>query len=134
MAEMTMKIESPELTAAINRLADMLAGTQKEAPKVAIPEAPKVAIPTIPVQAVPVAPASPEAPVPATVPIAPTAAPTYSVEQLCEAAGRLMDKGQEAVKQLQGLLAKYQVGRVSNLPAELLGAFATDLRGLGVQI
>lgn len=65
-----------------------------------------------------------------TVPTAPV--PTYTLDQLQAAVGPLI--GQGKAPQLQALLKKYNVSRMPDLKPEQLGAFATDLRGLGAQI
>lgn len=63
----------------------------------------------------------------------PTAAPTaYTIEQLQAAVGPLLTQGKGP--QLQGLLAKYGVQRLPDMPADKMGLFAADLRGLGAQI
>ena len=79
------------------------------------------------------APAAPVAPDPAPAPAAvPTSATTYSLDDIRKAAADLMTAGKTA--DLQALLQKYQVARVSNLAADQLGAFATDLRRMGASI
>ena len=77
-------------------------------------------------------PAPVAAPVTQAIPTAP--APTYTIEQLQTATGVLMDKGPQAMDKLQQLLQKYGVQRVPDLSPEQIGAFATDLRALGVSI
>lgn len=146
----TLTIDSPEL---LNKLAILLGGASTPAtnnnpasvttaqvtatvPTVAeTPTAPvSVAPPISPVPVMPAVPVSTSAPV-SPAPAVPTApAPTYTCEQLQQAAGRLMDRGPDAAPLLKGLLDKYQVGRVSALAPDQMGGFATDLRGLGVQI
>lgn len=71
-------------------------------------------------------PAAPSAPV------APTSAPQYTFDMLFSATAQLMVQGKGA--QLQQLLTKYGVQRLPDLPREQYGAFATDLRALGVRI
>ena len=87
-----------------------------------------VPVATAPIQTVPtVAPAVPSSPA------VPTAAvPTYTMEALQSAVGPLLMQGKGP--QLQGLLAKYGVSRMPDLPEDKHGAFAADLRGMGAQI
>lgn len=125
----------------------------KPAASTSVKPAPSVPV-TVPVQTaatavsptVPVTPtATNAAPAPAMTPpptttntappqsTAPTAAaPTYTLDQLQTAVGPLI--GQGKAPQLQALLKKYSVSRMPDLKPEQLGAFATDLRGLGAQI
>lgn len=62
----------------------------------------------------------------------PTTQPTYSLDELSVAAAALMDAGKQP--DLLGLLQKYNVKGMFELPQEAYGAFATDLRGLGAKI
>lgn len=62
----------------------------------------------------------------------PTTQPTYSLDELSVAAAALMDAGKQP--DLLGLLQKYSVKGLFELPQEMYGAFATDLRGLGAKI
>lgn len=89
----------------------------------------------VPVQPVPVSFAPvPVQPVPVPAPISvPTAvAPTYSMDQLAVAATTLMDAGHQ--NDLLSLLGKFGVQALTQLPKEMYGAFATDLRALGAQL
>jgi len=124
----------------------------KPAASTSVKPAPSVPV-TVPVQTaatavsptVPVTPtATNAAPAPAMTPpttastvlpqtTVPTAAtPTYTIDQLQAAVGPLI--GQGKAPQLQALLKKYSVSRMPDLKPKQLGAFATDLRGLGAQI
>lgn len=87
-----------------------------------------VPVATAPIQTVPTAaPAAPSSPA------VPTATvPTYTMEALQSAVGPLLMQGKGP--QLQGLLAKYGVSRMPDLPEDKHGAFAADLRGMGAQI
>ena len=62
----------------------------------------------------------------------PTAAPTYTREDLSKAAMSLMDKGMQA--QLQQLIQSFGVTSLVELPAEQYGSFATAIREMGAQI
>jgi hypothetical protein len=61
-----------------------------------------------------------------------TSAPSYSMDDLTNAAVMLMDSGRQA--DLLNLLAQFGVEALPALPREQYGAFATALRGLGAQI
>lgn len=151
MMEMKIKIEVPDLAAAIEKLAAALNNSTVvekacacaeaktpdpnpapvEAP-VAVTPAPvaPVAAPTpapvAPVQTAPVAP--PAAPAPAV----PVTAPTYTLDQIAKAGASLVDAGK--MEQLLALLGKYGVQAVTQLTPDQYGAFATELRALGAQI
>lgn len=162
MMEMKIKIEVPDLAAAICKLAaaitppdintltpDEPRGIPAEAP-VAPVAAPAPAAPvnptpaTVAAPAVPVAPvvAVPTAPVPTEQPAAPVAqapapavpvtAPTYTLDQIARAGASLVDAGK--MEQLLALLAKYGVAAVTQLQPDQFGVFATELRALGAQI
>lgn len=123
MSNITITIEAPELTAAIIKLADALRGGPTAAaysPQTS--EAPAAQAP-----AVPAAPAQTP-----TAPAAPTTAPTYTLEQLANAATPLVDAGRSA--ELSSLLASFGVQALTQLPKEQYGAFATALRGMGAKI
>ncbi|MCL6453585.1 MAG: hypothetical protein K6T78_08160 [Alicyclobacillus sp.] len=101
---------------------------QQAAPASAVPTAPASAVPTAP----PAAPAAavPQAP---TAPAAvPTAAPSYTLDQLAVAATQLMDAGRR--DQLVQLLQSFGVQALTMLPKEQYGAFATKLRELGAKL
>lgn len=61
-----------------------------------------------------------------------TSAPSYTLDDLSNAAMTLMDRGMQM--QLQQLLVGYGVSSLPELPKEQYGAFATALRGMGAQI
>lgn len=88
-----------------------------------------------PVQTVPPIQQAPTQTAPAqTAPATPvqTAAPSYTMDDLTNAAVMLMDSGRQA--DLLNLLAQFGVEALPILPREQYGAFATALRGLGAQI
>lgn len=88
--------------------------------------APMPVDPTVPVQ-------DPQ-PQPAEVPVSvvPTEVAAYTQNDLALAASGLMDAGKQA--DLLGLLQKYGVQSLVELKQEQYGAFAADLRTLGVKI
>lgn len=86
---------------------------------------PQTAVPTAPVANF--TPAIPQA-----APVAPTAAPTYTLEQISKAGADLAAAGK--TPQLLGLLQQFGIQAVNMLPEAQYGAFATALRGLGAQL
>lgn len=134
---------TPALEKALVRLAGLTAlaaAPQYQEPaqtqSVPAPAPIPVAQPVAPVQpAVPVTPpAAPVAPVqPQPEPVSvPTAAQSYSMDQLAVAATQLMDAGKR--NELLQLLASFGVNALTELPKEQYGNFATQLRGLGAKI
>ena len=158
MMEMKIKIEVPDLAAAIEKLAASLNnstafekpctadfGTQgapapvempaptanptpTPTPAPVAPVAPPVTAPAAPVQTVPIASPVSNAPAPAV----PVTAPTYTLDQIAKAGASLVDAGK--MEQLLGMLTKYSVQAVTQLMPDQYGAFATELRALGAQI
>lgn len=142
----TINVNCPELTVAINNLATAL-GAQKNTPAVSttpqtVP-APTVqqGAPVIPTtQVVPLnVPTAPSVPVqqPAApvVPTAPVAVPVqsstsnYTIEQLQTAIAPLLDAGK--VAQIQQLVQSFGVNTLMEIPPARYGEFANGLRGLG---
>ena len=87
-----------------------------------------------PVAAAPVAglQVTPPGNAPATAPVA--AAPTYTVEQIGKAGADLVSQDAAKMPELLALLQKYGVQAITQLKPEQLGAFATELRGLGAKL
>lgn len=157
MMEMKIKIDVPELVAAVEKLA---AAIDKTAPNITVPNegtlnfnmpAGNAPVAPAPVQTAPTpapvaAPASAPAPVPtpaappvtpmptaaAPAPAVPVTAPTYTLDQIAKAGANLVDAGK--MEQLLALLTKYGVQAVTQLTPNQYGAFATELRALGAQI
>ena len=69
---------------------------------------------------------------PAAAPVA--AAPTYTVEQIGKAGADLVSQDAAKMPGLLALLQKYGVQAITQLKPEQLGAFATELRGLGAKL
>lgn len=195
MIELKVTVDAPELSVAINHLADAIESKGTDAPaapvknsrskKVAVktaPDVPAVSAPAhsepvgspVPVEqpaaapqpvqapaAAPVQQAIPVTPVAApmmqqpvataapvmTPPAAPVtqqfipqpAAPTQSqqgitCEQIINAAMPLMNSNPAFAMQLQGILAKYGVQAVTQIPENMLPNVAADLRALGAKI
>ncbi len=83
-------------------------------------------------QPIPASQAVPQVTAPTQTVAVPTAAKTYTLDELASAAMLLMDRGMQM--QLQELLAGYGVEALPMLPPEQYGNFATALRGMGAQI
>ena len=151
MMEMKIKIDVPELVAAVEKLA---AAIDKTALNITVPNegtlnfnmptgnapvapAPVQTAPTPAPVAAP-APAPAPAPTPAAPPVTPmptavpVTAPTYTLDQIAKAGANLVDAGK--MEQLLALLTKYGVQAVTQLTPDQYGAFATELRALGAQI
>lgn len=106
--------------------APVMSEPNTEAPKI-IPLTP--AAPTAPVTP----PAIPSAPVgTAAVPLAP--APAISLEQVAKAGADLISGNPAKMQELVALLQRFGVPAVQALKPDQIGAFATELRGLGAQI
>lgn len=87
---------------------------------------------------VPVTPAPVSTPVAPAVPVTPATVPTtvqqYTLDDLASAAVGLMDGNRISHEVLQGMLGRYGVESLPQLPKEQYGSFATELRSLGAQI
>ena len=135
-----IKIDAPDLAAAICKLA---AASAHPDINTLTPDEPRdipAAAPAAPAAVAPVAPAAAPVPTdqPAAAPVAhapaavPVTAPTYTVDQIARAGASLVDAGK--MEQLLALLARYGVAAVTQLQPDQFGAFATELRALGAQI
>lgn len=157
MMEMKIKIDVPELVAAVEKLA---AAIDKTALNITVPNegtlnfnmpTSNAPVAPAPVQTTPTpapvaapAPAPAPAPTPAAPPVTPmptaaaptpavpVTAPTYTLDQIAKAGANLVDAGK--MEQLLALLTKYGVQAVTQLTPDQYGAFATELRALGAQI
>ena len=65
-------------------------------------------------------------------PAVPTAANTYSLDDLARAGSELVDLGKQA--ELPGLLQRFGITSLPELPQEKYGEFATAMRELGARI
>lgn len=154
----TLSIQAPELSKAIESLAAALQGGNFAnvlggAPAMAADVAHQHVQQTVPiqqpnpVQSQPVQQMDPvqqaqapmQNPAPATNPQSqpapqgvPTSAPAYSLDQLAVASTQLMDAGKR--NELLQLLSTFGVAALTSLPQEQYGAFATKLRELGANI
>ena len=69
---------------------------------------------------------------PAVAPVAAT--PAYTVEQIGKAGADLVSQDAAKMPELLALLQKYGAQAITQLKPEQLGAFATELRGLGAKL
>ena len=151
MMEMKIKIDVPELVAAVEKLA---AAIDKTALNITVPNegtlnfnmpTGNTPVAPAPVQTAPTpAPAPTPTPTPAAPPVTPmptaaaptsavpVTAPTYTLDQIAKAGANLVDAGK--MEQLLALLTEYGVQAVTQLTPDQYGAFATELRALGAQI
>lgn len=137
----THRIEAPDLTAALNNLADAIRGGAVAASSVQpVSTAPAQ---ETPVQAVSEAPTATPTPAPAPVAAVPTAAtPTpapaeapakvYTFDDITAAGSQLLEQGR--MPQLMELLKGYGVQAVTQLKPEQYADVAAGLRGLGAKI
>ena len=104
------------------------------APVAAAPVTPTPAAPVVAPAPAPAAGPQVTAPgnAPAAAPVA--AAPTYTVEQIGKAGADLVSQDAAKMPGLLALLQKYGVQAITQLKPEQLGAFATELRGLGAKL
>ena len=124
MSEFTVKITVPELVEALNNLARAIKGDGlSDKPKVNIEGKECTVISTA--EAIPAA-APPETAVPT------AAAPTYTLDMLARAGTSLIDTGK--MNELMGVLAKFNVSALTELPKEQYGLMANSLRALGAVI
>lgn len=143
--EVNVRIETPDLSAAILKLAEAIAPkavtTPVEQPVLPTASAPTTPAPTTSAPAPgPIAPPVPTAgPSAATVPgnapapvVPVAAAPSYSLEQIATAGAALVDAGKR--DQLLELLGRFGVQAVTQLQPAQFGVFAAELRALGAQI
>lgn len=173
MIELKVTVDAPELSAAINHLAEAIeskgtdvpaapaknsrskkaaAKTAPDAPAASAPAPSEPVTPPTPVEQPPVAmpqPAPVQTPVaapaqqfipqptaaPAPAPVAPAQPQQSSVtlEQIINAAMPLMNSNPAFAMQLQGILAKYGVQAVTQIPKEFLPNVAADLAALGAK-
>lgn len=129
---MTIKVEAPDLVAALMRLAAAVnPGANILTPDTHQPQMPASTPAPAPI-APPAAPVAPPAPTPAAPAVPVTTAPAYTLDQIAKAGASLVDAGK--MEPLLALLSRYGVQAVTQLAPEHYGAFATELRALGAQI
>lgn len=150
--EINVTVSCPDLTTAAQIFAQALAplshvtppaaAVSAPAPAVGTTSAPPVAEPAQTTAAPSNMPGAAPVAAPVTAPVAmPTSAPTtpapaITIDQLGKAGADLvaLDKTGQVLPQLNGLLQKYRIVSLNQLPQEQIGAFATELRALGAKI
>lgn len=126
--DISITINCPDLVTAAKAISETLCSRTSKEP--AAPVAPAAPQPVAPV-ATPVTQSAPQMPPPVP-PTAPT--PTLTTEQVCTAGANWMAMNPNSRTQLQALCQRYGVTDPTQLKQEQIGAFATELRALGVQI
>lgn len=142
MLELKIKIETPDLAAALERLAAAMtpaAGptpTAAAAPAGAAQTTATVSPTPASATAASVVPTAP-APTPAA-PAAPAALPTegpkYTIDDIARAGSMLAMQGPEKVAALNGLLQQFGLATLTQLKPDQTSAFVQAMRGLGAQL
>ena len=164
MMEMKIKIEVPDLAAAVEKLAAAIAVDPNiltpDTPRPQVPAPAATVPPQMPAPATGPAPAMPQTPGPAPAPVTPPPAPAAPVTPpspapapapqtaapvmpVAGAPTYTLDQISKAgaalvdagkMEPLLGLLTKYGVQAITQLQPAQYGVFATELRALGAQI
>ena len=140
--DINITINCPDLVTAAKAVSEALCSRASNEPVASVaPAAPQPAAPVAPpvTQSAPqmTPPAAPQPVVPpvAPPPVPPTSpTPTLTLAQVCKAGADWMVLSPNNKPQLQALCQRYGVTDPTQLKQEQLGAFATELRALGVQI
>ena len=142
MLELKIKIETPDLATALERLAAAMtpaAGptpTAAAAPAGAAQTTATVSPTPASATAASVVPTAP-APTPAA-PAAPAALPTegpkYTIDDIARAGSMLAMQGPEKVAALNGLLQQFGLATLTQLKPDQTSAFVQAMRGLGAQL
>ncbi len=139
MLELKIKIETPDLAAALERLAAAMtpaAGptpTAAAAPAVAAQTTATVSPTPASATAASVVPTAP-APTPATTAAIPTEGPKYTIDDIARAGSMLAMQGPEKVAALNGLLQQFGLATLTQLKPDQTSAFVQAMRGLGAQL
>lgn len=139
MLELKIKIETPDLAAALERLAAAMtpaAGptpTAAAAPAGAAQTTATVSPTPASATAASVVPTAP-APTPATTAAIPTEGPKYTIDDIARAGSMLAMQGPEKVAALNGLLQQFGLASLTQLKPDQTSAFVQAMRGLGAQL
>lgn len=139
MLELKIKIETPDLAAALERLAAAMtpaAGptpTAAAAPAVAAQTTATVSPTPASATAASVVPTAP-APTPAAPAAIPTEGPKYTIDDIARAGSMLAMQGPEKVAALNGLLQQFGLATLTQLKPDQTSAFVQAMRGLGAQL
>lgn len=123
MLELKIKIETPDLAAALERLAAAMTPAAGPTPTAAA--APAGAAQTT----------ATVSPTPASATAAlPTEGPKYTIDDIARAGSMLAMQGPEKVAALNGLLQQFGLASLTQLKPDQTSAFVQAMRGLGVQL
>ena len=142
MLELKIKIETPDLAAALERLAAAMtpaagptptaaaapAGAAQTTATVSPTPASATAASVVPTAPAPT-PAAPAAPV-----ALPTEGPKYTIDDIARAGSMLAMQGPEKVAALNGLLQQFGLASLTQLKPDQTSAFVQAMRGLGAQL
>lgn len=139
MLELKIKIETPDLAAALERLAAAMtpaAGptpTAAAAPAGAAQTTATVSPPPASATAASVVPTAP-APTLAAPAALPTEGPKYTIDDIARAGSMLATQGPEKVAALNGLLQQFGLASLTQLKPDQTSTFVQAMRGLGAQL
>lgn len=133
MLELKIKIETPDLAAALERLAAAMAPAAATAPAGAAQTTATVSPTPVSATAASVVPTAP-APTPATTAAIPTEGPKYTIDDIARAGSMLAMQGPEKVAALNGLLQQFGLATLTQLKPDQTSAFVQAMRGLGAQL
>ena len=133
MLELKIKIETPDLAAALERLAAAMAPVAAAAPAGAAQTTATVSPTPASTTAASVVPTAP-APTPATTAAIPTEGPKYTIDDIARAGSMLAMQGPEKVAALNGLLQQFGLATLPQLKPDQTSAFVQAMRGLGAQL
>lgn len=139
MLELKIKIETPDLAAALERLAAAMTPaavptpTAAAAPAGAAQTTATVSPTPASTTAASVVPTAP-APTPATTAAIPTEGPKYTIDDIARAGSMLALQGPEKVAALNGLLQQFGLATLTQLKPDQTSAFVQAMRGLGAQL
>lgn len=123
MLELKIKIETPDLAAALERLAAAMTPAAGPTPTAAA--APAGAAQTT----------ATVSPTPVSAPAAiPTEGPKYTIDDIARAGSMLAMQGPEKVAALNGLLQQFGLATLTQLKPDQTSAFVQAMRGLGAQL
>lgn len=133
MLELKIKIETPDLAAALERLAAAMAPAAAAAPAGAAQTTATVSPTPANAPAASVVPTAP-APAPAASAAIPTEGPKYTIDDIARAGSMLAMQGPEKVAALNGLLQQFGLATLTQLKPDQTSAFVQAMRGLGAQL
>lgn len=134
MLELKIKIETPDLAAALERLAAAMTPAAGPTPTAAAAQTTATVSPTpASTTAASVVPTAP-APTPATTAAIPTEGPKYTIDDIARAGSMLAMQGPEKVAALNGLLQQFGLATLTQLKPDQTSAFVQAMRGLGAQL